>query len=390
MMAGRRRAALLLAAAAAGLIALIACSDSKGSSGDGGQSLGGSGGFGSAAGAGASGTSRGGSGGSLVPSAGSSAAGAGGRSGSGGGGAGGGGAGATASDAGPVAGDGQSDAGDAAAAQCGACDAYGAPSLLANVQVATLTALSGIAVSARHADTLYAHNDRNSSELFALGFDGALRARFSLPGVTTVDLEDVAVGRCAAGSCVFVADIGGNIGQRDEYAILRAPEPELGASAAGAASPLAGLERFAFSYEDGMHNAEGILVAPDSGALYVVTKLAAGQPSSVYALPDPLVSGANVARKVADLPVPRAGDSPATATAAHPCGRGFLLRTNDQLYEFRIASGIPFAMAFAAEPTAVPAGDEPQSEAVAYLPDGRGFVTAGEMPGAPIYRSLCE
>jgi hypothetical protein len=375
--------------AAAGWIALLACSDSDAPSADGGQTSADSGLAGSAAGAagGRSGAAAAGS-----PSAGSSAAGRGGSSGASGGGAGrGGSGGSTANDAGPIAGDAQAGSGDGAVAQCTTCGDYAAPVLLANVKVAELDALSGIAVSARNADTLYAHNDRNSTELFALGFDGELRARFTLSGVTTIDLEEVAVGPCPAGSCVFIADIGGNIGMRNEYTLLRAPEPDVSAaSAAGAAAALAGLERFPFTYEDGMHNAEGILIDPDGGALYVVTKLAAGQASSVYALPDPLAAAGNVARKVADLPVPRAGDSPATATAAHPCGRGFLLRTNRQLYEFRIAGGMPFSAAFAAEPVALTAGNEPQSEAVAYLPDGSGFVTSGELAAAPIYRSLCR
>ena len=79
-------------------------------------------------------------------------------------------------------------------------------------------------------------------------FDGKLRARFTL-GVTTTDLEDVAVGRCPAGSCVFIADIGDNASVRASVAILRAPEPELGASPAPDAVPLPGLERFAFPHE---------------------------------------------------------------------------------------------------------------------------------------------
>ena len=276
-----------------------------------------------------------------------------------------------------------------AGADCMVCDAYGEPARLATIQPAALNALSGIAVSAVHAETLYGHNDRNTTELYALGLDGAVRGRWSL-GVATTDLEDVAVGPCPAGRCVFIADIGDNASVRAGVAILRAPEPPLPASADAGPSPLPGLERFAFTYEDGAHNAEGILIDPRSGALYVVTKLAAGQASSVYALPDPLAAGANVARKVADLPVPRAADSPATSTAAHPCGAGFLLRTNRQLYEFRNDPAEPFAAAFAAEPVALAAGDEPQSEAVAYLPDGSGFVTSGEGAGAPIYRSRCR
>jgi hypothetical protein len=276
------------------------------------------------------------------------------------------------------------------ASTCTPCSAYGAPEMIGRVQLAELDQLSGIAVSSYDASVLFAHNDRTSTTVFALGLDGAVLARFELQGVTTVDLEDIAVGACPSGSCLYVADIGGNLAPRDEYAILRAPEPVVDPSAPSATPVPLEVERFRFAYEDGSHNAEGILIDPGSGAVYVVTKEAAGQPSHVYRLSDALDADAlNVATKVADLPVPRAGDSPATASSAHPCGAGFLLRTNAQLYEFRIDPAEPFERAFAAEPVSIPAGTEPQSEGVSYLPDGRGFVSCGEMADAPIYRSTC-
>ena len=82
--------------------------------------------------------------------------------------------------------------------------------------------------------------------------------------------------------------------------------------------------------------------------------------------------------KVADLPVPKATDRPATSASAHPCGAGFLLRTSNTLYEFRIAPGAPFDSAFQVTPATVPVASETQGEAVAYRADGRGYFTTGE------------
>jgi hypothetical protein len=279
--------------------------------------------------------------------------------------------------------------GDAAA--CTPCAEYGEPVLLANVGVAELAELSGIAASTRNPGVLFAHNDRARAVVYALGEDGALRGRFTMADSNAVDVEDLAVGPCPAGSCLYLADIGGNISPRTEYAILRSAEPEL-PSSASAPDTTVEHERFRFRYDDGAnHNAEGLLVEPRSGAVYVVTKVADGQPSSVYRLPNPLlVDQVNVATRVVELPVPRAGGMAASAAAAHPCGAGFLVRTYDAVHEFRIAPGAPFEDAFAAEPTTLTAGDEPQSEGITYLPDGRGFVSAGEGAGAPIFRSACR
>jgi hypothetical protein len=283
------------------------------------------------------------------------------------------------------------DGGSGDAAACTPCADYGEPALLANVGVAELAELSGVAASTRHPGVLFAHNDRARAVVYALGEDGALRGRFTLEGGNAVDVEDLAVGPCPTGSCLYLADIGGNISPRTEYAILRTSEPEL-PSSGSAPDATVECERFRFRYDDGAnHNAEGLLVEPRSGAVYVVTKVADGQPSSVYRLPHPLlVDQVNVATPVVELPVPRAGGMAASAAAAHPCGTGFLVRTYDAVYEFRIAAGAAFEDAFMVEPVRLPAGDEPQSEGIAYLPDGRGFVSAGEGAGAPIFRSVCR
>jgi hypothetical protein len=111
----------------------------------------------------------------------------------------------------------------------------------------------------------------------------------------------------------------------------------------------------------------------------------------VYRLPDaPSTSLLNRAAKVAQLPIPAAGDTPVTAAAAHPCGLGFLLRSNSRVYEFRIAAAAAFETAFKVTPTLLAMPMEPQSEAIDYLPDGRGFVSSGEGANAPIYETQCQ
>jgi hypothetical protein len=167
--------------------------------------------------------------------------------------------------------------------------------------------------------------------------------------------------------------------------------------APGDAAMTAAFERFRFVYEDGSHNAESLMAAPD-GALYVITKLAPGSggrvtatgPSSVYRLPSTLSSDA-VARatKVAMLSVPASGELAASAAAAHPCGLGFLLRTYDRVYEFVTPPGMGFDAAFGVTPKVVAMPNEPQSEAIDYGADGRGFITSGESARAPIFRTDC-
>jgi hypothetical protein len=259
-----------------------------------------------------------------------------------------------------------------------------------------LNALSGLAVSRLQPDIVLTHNDHERAVVYALDLQGREHARITLEGATATDIEDMAIGPCGAQTCVYLGDIGDNNAQRSEYALLRFSLPAVPASP-GQAAMTAPFERFRFTYEDGSHNAEGLMVGPD-GVVYVVTKLAPGSggrvaatgPSSIYRLPSSMTT-TSVARatKVATLTVPASGDLAASAAAAHPCGTSFLLRTYDRVYEFVSPAGMGFEAAFTAAPKMVAMPNEPQSEGIDYRADGRGFVTSGEGAAAPVVQTVC-
>lgn len=297
----------------------------------------------------------------------------------------------TAPDAGTARAPASVDAGaQPGAPACELCDEYGAAALLANIQAPWLAEVSGIAASTRDPGVFFVHNDRARPVVFALDGDGAQQAQWTLEAADVSDVEDLEVGPCEAGSCLYLADIGGNITPRTEFAILRFAEPEL--AAASADNTITDFELFRFEYDDGEnHNAEGVLIDPHSGTVYIVTKVPDGEPSAIYRLPNPLLEGSlNVATMLLELPVPRTDNQAISATAAHPCGSAVLLRTYDTIFELRAPAGGSFEDAFSATPVEVPAGDEPQSEGISYLADGRGYVSTGEAPAAPIYQTRCR
>jgi hypothetical protein len=279
---------------------------------------------------------------------------------------------------------------------CGDCAAYAPPMQSGAVELSELSALSGLATSRVQPDIVFVHNDHDRPVVYALDVQGRLHAEITLEGATASDIEDIAVGPCDAKTCVYLGDVGDNAATRNEYAILRFAEPTV-PTAPGLNAMTATFERYRFTYEDGSHNAESIMVAPD-GTVYIVTKLAPGSggrvtatgPSSVYRLAPPL-STTTVAHatKVATLTVPKSGELAATAAAAHPCGSGFLLRTYDRVYEFLTPKDASFEAAFGVTPTVVAMPDEPQSEGIDYRADGRGFITSGEGTRAPLVVTAC-
>jgi hypothetical protein len=127
---------------------------------------------------------------------------------------------------------------------------------------------SGLAVSRRHPGLLWSHNDSgNESVLFAIDPAGVVHGRVRLPARTR-DWEDISAGPCAAGDCLYIADIGDNSATRRRVSIYRVPEPAL--DDAETAPP----EIIHATYIDGAHNAEALFVVDT--ALFIVTRDRAG------------------------------------------------------------------------------------------------------------------
>jgi hypothetical protein len=247
-----------------------------------------------------------------------------------------------------------------------------------------LPELSGLAASARYPGLLYTHNDSgDSARFFAIDENASLVSEMRLTGASAVDWEDIALGPCPTGTCVYIADTGDGSATRPEYTIYRVAEPAT-RPAQGSVTSVA-YESFRFLYPDdnGRHNSEAMMVHPKSGRIFVIIKMG-GRPS-VYEMPQPLVPGSRqtlVSMGTLRLP---AGDSIVTAASFHPCGDRMLVRTTtpSSLYELSAPGGTVEAL-FAATPVKVPvAAQEPQGEAVAYSPDGRRYFTSSETGSQP-------
>jgi len=91
------------------------------------------------------------------------------------------------------------------------------------VTLSDLPETSGLAMGRRTRDVLWSHNDSgNDAVLFAMDMAGAVRGRVSVP-TRMRDWEDVSAGRCPAGDCLYLGDIGDNGARRSHVAVLRVP-----------------------------------------------------------------------------------------------------------------------------------------------------------------------
>jgi hypothetical protein len=258
---------------------------------------------------------------------------------------------------------------------CQHCTGYGTPRALGAIPP-VVKELSGLAASRRHPGILYAHNDSgDTARFFALDLTAKLNAEVVLAGATNVDWEDLAVGSCATGSCLYIADSGDNDLVRTEYALYRVAEPDT--LPTNGSTITVTHERFPFVYPDGPHNAESLLIDPGSGRIFIVVKVG-GVSAPVYEMPQPLdTSRVATLVKVATLGVP-ASAGLVTAGSFHPCGDRILIRTKSGLFELQRPSGGDLLSIFGATPTAVPVAVEQQGEAVEYAVDGLRYYTSSE------------
>jgi hypothetical protein len=246
--------------------------------------------------------------------------------------------------------------------------------------------LSGFVASLRHPNIYWAHEDSgHAAVLYAMRETGTIVGTFPLPNVDAADPEDIALGPCGradARACLYLADTGDNVRGRRHVRIFRIREPE---SLRGA--PLAA-EKIPFTYPDGAHDAEAVLVDPRTAELYVVTKTITSL-GDVYHLEHP-PGGAWSAVRVASLAVADGFDALTTGASVHPGGERVLLRTYRGVWEFRRpgARDLLDVLRTPAEPR--PAPNQPQGEAVSYTADGTGYLLGSEGAGSPIFRIDCR
>jgi hypothetical protein len=242
-----------------------------------------------------------------------------------------------------------------------------------------ITEASGIVASRTQTDVLWVHNDSGDGPvLYAVRGDGKHLGAFTLEGAQAVDWEDLAI----AGSTLYAGDIGDNPATRPEIRVYRVAEPAVDPNAAPVTATLDGVETIRLEYpNDQAFDAETLLVDPDSGDLFVVTKAASGT-SRVFRASAPLaVPGPTTLELLHTLELGGA----TTGGDVSPDGTEVVVRTYGNARLWRRLAGTPLGDAFVTEPCTIPLHSEPQGEALGFLGDGSGYLTVSEGSQPPLW-----
>lgn len=255
-----------------------------------------------------------------------------------------------------------------------------------------LREISGLAVSRRHPDTLWMHDDGgNPARLFAVGRDGERRATFRIEGVPKTDWEDIAAFRLDGRDYLLLADTGDNGGLRRtlQLHVIEEPSKRVNARLRPAWS-------IVFRWPDGARDCEAVAVDAASRQVLLVSKKR--RPPELFVLPLERAEGVQVARRVGRLRMPaalseEAGRDAATPLAAQvtaadvaPDGRSLAAITYRHLLIWTRHEGEDWATAVSRPPVDRPLPWLPQAEALGWDRDGVHVYVSGEFIPAPLYR----
>ena len=268
---------------------------------------------------------------------------------------------------------------------------YAKPSVVGAIKTGEITESSGIAVSKCQAGIFWTHNDSGDGAfLYAVNAAGDKLGTWKVKAAKNVDWEDIAAYQTANGECfLYIADTGNNAGKRDDLTIYTVREPTISAAdkTSSRKNPRLTDEAAAirFEYKDGRFDAETLLVHPQTGDVYVLTKRLNGA-AGVYKLPKNYSADkVNQLEKVADLTVPAIPNGFLTGGDISADGRRVVICDYFSAYEIVLpAAAKRFDDIWLEKPLIIELGVREQGEAVAYSSDDAAIYATSEKKNSPI------
>ncbi|HEX8636768.1 MAG TPA: hypothetical protein VF692_01800, partial [Pyrinomonadaceae bacterium] len=235
------------------------------------------------------------------------------------------------------------------------------------------------------------HNDSdNQNIIYAFDAKGEHLGAWRVAGAKNYDWEDIAAYKTPNGECfLYIGDIGNNVRGRGDFVVYRVKEPQISAADKSAnnknARPTAVAEAIKITYPEMRHDAETLLVHPQTGDVYVLTKRLSGA-SGVYRLSaNYSIDKTNTLEKIADFTVPAVPNGFLTGGDISPDGNRVVICDYFNAYEIALPGGEKdFARIWQQKPVVVPLGERQQGEAVCYGADGTTIYATSENKNSPI------
>lgn len=269
---------------------------------------------------------------------------------------------------------------------------YAAAKVVANIKDDAVTESSGVAASRCDAAVYWTHNDSGDDAfLYAFNLQGEKLGVWRVPAAKNIDWEDIAAVKDTSGKCfLYVGDIGNNKRDRGELTIYKVPEPTVSDNDKNSnkKEPIwtDPADAIKIEYPDMRHDAETLMVHPQTGDIYVLSKSYTHE-ASVYKLAAPFdASKVNSMTNLGTIGVPAFPNGTLTGGDISPDGTRVVICDYFNGYEFVLPAGKNFDEVWKQKPLVVELGARKTGEAIAYSTDGKFLVATTEGRSSPIIK----
>ncbi|ASU34168.1 hypothetical protein [Mucilaginibacter xinganensis] len=250
-----------------------------------------------------------------------------------------------------------------------------------NLSRKDLLEISGVAASRLNPGILYIHNDSgNLNQIYLTDGSGADRGTITLTPVGNRDWEDIAVGPgpVAGVNYIYVGDIGDNRSVYSSVFVYRFPEPDLKGAASPYIAAISNVDIIELKYPTGPCNAETLMVDPLTKDIYIASKSSNLSQIFVARYPQSITSATVM------TPVVQLFFNKATSGDISADGSEILLRSNELIWYWKLASGVTVSAGLLTQPQRAPYfNNEPQGEGICFAADGSGYYTSTEIRDHP-------
>ncbi len=271
---------------------------------------------------------------------------------------------------------------------------YQKPQIVGKIKSNEITESSGLIASRCNKDVFWTHNDSGDAAfIYAINARGEKLGTWKVSGAKNKDWEDIATFKNEKGECfLYIGDIGNNERLKSEFTVYRVKEPKVSDAdkTSSRKNPVKTelAEAIKFDYPDMRRDAETLLVHPQSGDVYVLSK-SLSSASIVYKLPKNYdLNKTNRLEKVADFTVPAFPNGFLTGGEISPDGKRVIVCDYFAAYEIVLPEKAKsFDEIWREKPLIVELGERAQGEAVCYSVDGKSIFATSEKKNSPIIQA---
>ncbi len=271
--------------------------------------------------------------------------------------------------------------------------AYQKPEIVGAIKTAEITESSGIVASKCQANVFWTHNDSGDGAfVFAFNAAGESLGVWTVKNAKNRDWEDLATIKNASGECfLYIGDIGDNERKRSELTVYLVKEPTV-TDADKTSSRKNSLstepsDAIKIQYPDARYDAETLLVHPQSGDIYILTKRLRDA-ASIYKLSKNYsFDKINRLEKIADFTVPAVPNGFLTGGDVSADGKRVVICDYFSAYEIVLPEKAKsFDDIWRERPLIIELGEREQGEAVGYSADGAAIYATSEKKNSPIIK----